>query len=443
MRRDNVALPLHVLNDECSNGDGQQGPAATSDSVHECSGSSTRIEEEIHQNRLAADGTAADPLMHNMSGEPNTEDASDDPLIVAYANNRSNGLQFGHEANRRGEKQPPACKNAIFGILFLMQLITIIGFAVTFVAQHWHPKHSSSQTDSDDYDDDDDDNLLPPIEGHHFRFPQDWIGLVLFFSCIGSITLILSIVLFIIYSECTQNAVRASLIVAPGIVLCVGIHRSSMLLLVSAIVCLYWTSMNWPRIPFAAANLQIATLAVNEYSANMMVAVIGMLLSFLWVLTWFMAVTEVSHRFELFGEDGRPVFWMLSLLLLSMFWTWQAIAYTLYATIAGVVGDWSTTSSEGQRFFAVMRSFGKSMTYSFGSICLGALVISSIQSFDYTVYEIRKHSQQRRNLCCCLLQFFFIHLEAVAQYVNKWAFGTCSARTFAVAFILAPIVHRS
>ena len=89
---------------------------------------------------------------------------------------------------------------------------------------------------------------------------------------------------------------------------------------------------------------------------------------------------------------------------------------------AGTVGTWWFTPSDANSFFssAVTSSFRRAMTYSFGSICLGSLVVAILQILvDY-------FRRLQRNRACimliCIIQCILIFLESLMEYFNKWAF---------------------
>jgi hypothetical protein len=77
---------------------------------------------------------------------------------------------------------------------------------------------------------------------------------------------------------------------------------------------------------------------------------------------------------------------------------------------------------------AVFGSVYRSMTYSFGSICLGSLLQALISVFRYIVESAR--SQRERNdgggacgnILLCILECFAKLLEDVIDYFNQWAY---------------------
>ena len=74
------------------------------------------------------------------------------------------------------------------------------------------------------------------------------------------------------------------------------------------------------------------------------------------------------------------------------------------------------------------------MWYSFGSICLGSLLVGLLQVIRFVVKCGRQQQEQHQrqdngargpqagDLCCCLLQFVVDNLEHLMRYFNQWAF---------------------
>lgn len=92
-----------------------------------------------------------------------------------------------------------------------------------------------------------------------------------------------------------------------------------------------YAKMVWPRIPFAAANLNTALTAVK---ANMGLAVVAygmMVVAMGWTVLWFVGVGSALAT----SNTG-----ILFLLLLSYYWTHQVLSNTVHVTTAGTVGTW-------------------------------------------------------------------------------------------------------
>jgi len=87
-----------------------------------------------------------------------------------------------------------------------------------------------------------------------------------------------------------------------------------------------------------------------------------------------------------------------------------------------VVGTWWFAPDEANALWspAITDSFCRATTYSFGSICLGSLVMAIIQVLHQMVHEARRNNG-RNSLLLCILECIVAFLERLAEYFNRYA----------------------
>lgn len=176
-------------------------------------------------------------------------------------------------------------------------------------------------------------------------------------------------------------------------------------------ICYAWVV--WSRIPFAAANLSTALTAVR---ANMGLALIAYLSCFLaigWSMLWLLGVGRAAST-----ENVVVLF----LLLLSYYWVHQVITNTVHVTTAGAIGTWWFVPDEASSWnsLAIRESFGRATTTSFGSICMGSLLLALVQALRTTRHIIRDNDDC--NIVACLIDCILSCLESIIEYLNKWAY---------------------
>jgi len=169
----------------------------------------------------------------------------------------------------------------------------------------------------------------------------------------------------------------------------------------------------WPRIPFAAANLNTALTAVK---ANMGVTVIAygmVLLALGWSILWFIGVGD-----SLSSSNTAVVF----VLLVSFYWVQQVLSNTVQTTVAGTIGTWWFVPGEASSCWssAIQDSFGRATTYSFGSICLGSLVVAVVQALRAIVHNARNNEDAQ--LLVCIIDCILGCIQNILEYINKWAY---------------------
>jgi hypothetical protein len=113
---------------------------------------------------------------------------------------------------------------------------------------------------------------------------------------------------------------------------------------------------------------------------------------------------------------------VFTFLLLSLFWTSQVMQNVLHTTLAGTVGTWWFSPHEASSCcsVALTDSWMRSMTYSFGSICLGSLIVAILEVIKTYVRSAAR--QNRNGIMRCIAQCLLVWIERLAEYFNKWAF---------------------
>lgn len=169
----------------------------------------------------------------------------------------------------------------------------------------------------------------------------------------------------------------------------------------------------WPRIPFAAANLNTALTAVK---ANMGVTIIAygmILLAFGWSILWFIGMGD-----SLSSDNSAVVF----LLVVSFYWVQQVLSNTVQTTVAGTIGTWWFVPNEASSYWssAIKDSFGRATTYSFGSICLGSFIVAVVQALRATATQARQNRDAQ--LLVCIIDCILACIQDILEYINKWAY---------------------
>lgn len=170
----------------------------------------------------------------------------------------------------------------------------------------------------------------------------------------------------------------------------------------------------WQRIPFAASNLNTALTAVRANS-GLTVAAFGFLaLALVWSLWWSVAAGGALSNM---GEGT------LFLSFVSYFWTHQVLQNTLVCITSGVIGTWWFAPSEANSWFsqALKDSSARALTYSFGSICFGSLIVAIVQALRQLNHYARSQGEDGAILVC-IIDCILGCIESIIEYLNKWAY---------------------
>jgi hypothetical protein len=189
------------------------------------------------------------------------------------------------------------------------------------------------------------------------------------------------------------------------------------LCLVAFVVGCCYAKMVWFRIPFAAANLTTALSAVQSNKGLYVVAYGITAVSAGWSTLWFIGLGNA-----LAASNGGILF----LLFLSYYWTTQVLSNIVHVTTAGVVGTWWFVPFEagvGTASFwsqAVTDSFSRATTYSFGSICLGSLLVAIIQALRALASSARQNDDCQ--ILVCIIDCILACIQDMIEYFNQWAY---------------------
>ena len=180
----------------------------------------------------------------------------------------------------------------------------------------------------------------------------------------------------------------------------------------------YYAYRVWHRIPFAASNLVTAVSAVRANLGLSIYAYWSVVLLFLWSIVWMVSASStiiVTGNCNAEGECESVNGGLVFLFTLSYYWTVQVISNVVHVTTAGTVGTWWFVPHEanGCCSKAVRESYVRSLTSSFGSICLGSLIVAIIQAVRETVQSIRDSDN---SILACVADCL---LGCIGEFLNK------------------------
>jgi len=376
-----------------------------------------------------------------------------------------------------GEQQEVKCQNSFFALLFVIQVMTVIGFGILGVANWIQLSHDAHTWDPTDQDPIDQNNNHDGENGEAGYYAFALQSLCFILALALSIVLASSAVLTCLLRQtrATKKMIQFSLILSPisfaaSAILCLigGAWPISLLFGFFAIIGACYALRVWHRIPLAAANLAVSMTAIVAHKRGLVsLSYMMTLLTVIWTICWALAVGQIStmDSDQIWDCQNSPggspldddedcslttggTFLFIGLLL-SFYWTIQVIKNLFHTTVAGVVGTWwfapsSSPPPQDQEILpqdeelipivseskrVVYDAWIRSSIYSFGSICFGSLVVAVLQVLQYLVRASReerrrngRHQSASSGLLWCLLQCIVDNLEHLAEYLNKWAF---------------------
>jgi len=205
----------------------------------------------------------------------------------------------------------------------------------------------------------------------------------------------------------------------------VGNLIGAIIFAIFAVVVIVYFFMIRSRIPFAVEMIKSVVSIIQMYPATQLVAYLSILVQIAWVCLWIFAVI-IAQRFS-----GTPSAVAFIFLLLSFYWVSEVIKNVVHVTASGVVatvyfmGDMMPTNP-------TLGALKRSLTTSFGSICLGSLIVSLIKTIRAIVQMMRS---ENNNLLLCLVDCILGCIDSLIQYFNHYAY--CQVAIYGKSFVEA------
>ena len=343
--------------------------------------------------------------------------------------------EFGKPQHQRDRRPSPGCRDAIWAVLFYAQLGVMATVTVLYAPQVATTAMSSNEQRAlAENDNDDDDASMMSFTTQDLSIePRALAWLTAVAGVFGCILSSVAMGFMIRYAETLIKTalvwnILVSLIMALGSLL-TGLFPGALVGLVCAGGAAYYAYRVWTRVPFAAVHLVTAITAVRAHAGLVVYAYLSLLLLSGWTVWWTTAAVStmlVVHECDGDGDCQHELQGiLLCLFLLSYYWTAQVLTNVVHVTVAGTVGSWwwdtASSASGGCCSSAVRDSYRRSLTTSFGSICLGSLVVAVLQTIRTLVQTIREQ-QQQDGMFLCVVECLIGCIESLVKYFNKWAF---------------------
>jgi len=312
-------------------------------------------------------------------------------LIGNFNEEEQNTIQYGQQQ----QQQPKQYKDGIWAVAFIVHLLgmfVLIGMNVTV-----------------NEDGGDGGNGIASV------------SFLLFLAELLLLSAILSSFTISLMMKFPTEMIKVALIFSTVLLLLISISGFIMGDVLSGGLCLFFFVITccyvkavWCRIPFAATNLNTALTAIRSNMGLAVIAYIMMFVAFSWSCFWLLGFAN------LLSANNNPG--LLFLLLLSFYWVQQVLSNTVHVTTAGTVGTWWFVPGEANGCWssAIRDSFCRATSYSFGSICLGSLVVAVVQALRALSHQARQNEDCQ--ILFCLVECILACIQDIVEYFNKWAY---------------------
>ncbi|KAM9940240.1 hypothetical protein OXX80_000295 [Metschnikowia pulcherrima] len=199
----------------------------------------------------------------------------------------------------------------------------------------------------------------------------------------------------------------------------------------------YWSCRS--RIPFSATVLEITIDVMKRYKSTLVTSFLGIIVSGAFSALFSMVVVATYIKYS--PDDSNPgcsvdggscskskLIGVLVFVFFAGYYISEVLKNIIHVTIAGVYGTWYylANSDQGEPKHPALGAFKRAMTYCFGSICFGSLIVSIIQLIRGLVQILRNNAMGNGDVCAgcgyLILDFIIGIVEWLVRYFNHYAY---------------------
>jgi len=342
------------------------------------------------------------PYQTGYGGQQSAPSTISQPVVVPYEERHHEEVPLTHTTDKFAPQRGP--RDLFFAIFFIAY---VIGFGVLTVIGSIKKTNNSVDTEFQ--------NDLAQIFPNDPKELKDFIVGLVILAIVGTI---LSFIFLWLIRKFARPLIYIGMFftvlgwIGVGI-LCLALGQflagAIFLFFGFLFIILFYTWRN--RIDFAVIMLKTVTRIVEMYPATMYIAYISILIQWGWIIWWSYTVTL------LVTFDPNVAYFLIFFLLLALYWVCQVIKNSVHVTVSGTCATWFFMNPIPSN--PTLGSFRRAMTTSFGSICLGSLLVALLQ----TLRAIFRAMENNRNaflaaIAACLIGC----IESLIRYFNKYAF---------------------
>lgn len=199
----------------------------------------------------------------------------------------------------------------------------------------------------------------------------------------------------------------------------------------------FWRTRS--RIPFSATVLTIVIDVMKKYPATWLVSFLGVIASSAFSALFALVIVATYVKYDPnpnnLGCDASggscsqaKLIGILVVVFFAGFYISEVMKNVIHVTISGVFGSWYylDNSDQGAPRFPAFGAFKRAMTYCFGSICFGSLIVSFLQLLKQGLIIAKNNAfaEGDNGVGCLLLIFNWIigFIEWAVRYFNQYAY---------------------
>ncbi|KAN0042888.1 hypothetical protein ACTA71_010519 [Dictyostelium dimigraforme] len=156
------------------------------------------------------------------------------------------------------------------------------------------------------------------------------------------------------------------------------------------------------KIPFTGIMISLVLKIIEKYPSTLLVSFVCLIISCIYYNIW---LFSVSYNFYFDSYWTAWSYMKFLFLLFNLYWTHYVITYTCYSVVSGLVASWYFFSDEdfnGMPPRPCANSLYRSLTFSFGSIAFGSLLVCMVQMVQFIFRGFSRIPGLSYLFCSCL-----------------------------------------
>jgi len=241
----------------------------------------------------------------------------------------------------------------------------------------------------------------------------------------GTIALGFAFLWLAVLKVAAQILIKAAIVVSMVVTLGVAIFSFAQggilsglgLLLVLALEGWY-ANFVWAKAEMAAATISVTVSFTSQYPAVFAVAAASLGMQLLWLMLW----STASYNCMVYFAGGGFGQLLAIYFILMLFWGVQVLKNILHVTIAGSFASWYYRFPHHQEENPTLTALIRACGTSFGSICLGSLLVAIIRAIRSFAQMAHQGAKNRNALLAAIFARLLQCTDHLAQYFNVYAF---------------------
>ena len=195
-----------------------------------------------------------------------------------------------------------------------------------------------------------------------------------------------------------------------------------------------------PRIPFSVLMLQTSVDVARNYGHVFLVSALGGFAALAFAAWYSVTLAAIYVAYgpgsSTCSNDGSGcsygrVIGLIVFITFAAYWISEWLKNTIYTTVAGCYGSWffcgGKAGASSVPSGATRGAFRRAITYSFGSISFGSLIVALI-NFLRQLVSVAQNQEAAQGNAAAACAFFILGclvsiLQAIAEFINRYAFS--------------------